>query len=253
MLEGTPSPCELERDQFADSAAMAVQSVPTVQGSGKRGGFRLSQLQQAFAREFVLNGGNSGKAALLAGYSESKQSAARALVNPAVLAEIKRLSIVHVEALLPIALRQLFDVMCDPECDPKARVLAANSILDRGGMKPKAAPLVQINQQNNVLGASAQELIAAVWEARKARSDSALSDIPAPMSDSEDADFDEISTGCETDADALDGPGDPPRGGESRGSHPSPANLPPSSHEYPDQSRMGWLWGRGVLSAGEAR
>lgn len=238
---------------FHDSVSLVVDrdtSGSTGPGSNRE---RLSVLQREFARQYVLCGGDARRAATLAGYESAKSAGVRNLVNPPVLAEIKRLSIVHVEALLPIMVRQLFDIATDPAQDAKARVLAANSLLDRGGMKPKAAPLVQINQQNNLSGASAQELIRSVWEARSARIDPELSDIPAAMSDSDEDAPEQLSSAHDGAADGSDNPAAATdRGGvQSSGSHPRTRLIPLVPTPSPPETRMAFLWGRGILGGGE--
>ena len=226
-----------QTDQHDESFSLGVGEGTSVSSGNGHGGHRLNPLQRAFAREYVMSGGNATKAAAVAGYNAPANAGTRNLVNPSVLAEIKRLAIVHVDALLPIALRQLFDIMCDPEADTKSRVMAANSILDRGGMKPKSAPLVQINNQQVVNGATAQDLIAAIWASKSAR----MSDIAVPMSD--------ISRVVEQPActpqlgapDPLEQPLPPgwPGGVASNGSLPSVAQLPLSSPEHSPNSPEG--------------
>lgn len=177
MLQGSIQPDQVTTEIVARNAVM--DSPPPPSGHG---GHRLSELQREFARQYVLTGGNATKAAALAGYGSPEKAGFRALVNAAVLHEIKRLTIVHVESWLPIAIRQLVDIMCDPTTDAKARVMAANSLLDRGGLRPKSeGPAVQVNVQIN--GQQAQAAIAEVWNARNGRLSGQMSDIVPPMSD----------------------------------------------------------------------
>lgn len=224
MLQGPVSPQREDTENVARNDVMA--SPPPKSG---RGGHLLSPLQREFARQYVLTGGNATKAATLAGYGAPEKAGFRALVNSTVLHEIKRLTIVHVESWLPIAIRQLVDIMCDPTTDAKARVMAANSLLDRGGLRPKSdGPAVQVNVQIN--GQQAQAAIAEVWNARNGRLSGQMSDIVPPMSDTvehEPRDDDELD-------DAGDDEPDPPgRGGcVDQGPVPVPVAIPPHSPEH---------------------
>lgn len=143
----------------------------------------MSARQREFARHFVLNGGNATKAAVMAGYSASDPSVAghRCLLHPAILAEIRRLSIVNVASFLPIAIRVLIELMCDPETPARDRISAANSLLDRGGMAaPKGG--VQVNVGVQVNGNEVQALIGSIWDAKSAKVGD-LSGIPPAMTD----------------------------------------------------------------------
>ena len=209
--------------------------LPSVVESVSGGPAGLSELQREFARHFVLNGGNSTKAAILAGYSDKSAhvSAHRNLVNVKVLAEIKRLSVSNVQAFLPIAIRTLVEIACDPEADPRARVQAANSLLDRAGMAaPKGG--VQVNVGVQVNGQQVQALIGEVWDARSRR----MSGIGGGMSDN--------SGTLEGQApDALAAPtGDPSEaagGGGMRFQGPiaGSSSIPPPEHEHSGETAGG--------------
>ncbi len=85
----------------------------SVVGSENRGGGKAcSDQEREFARQFVLNGGNGTKAAVLADYSNPSVAAHRCLTRPRVLAEVKRLMTVNASAYLPIAIRVLVDIAC---------------------------------------------------------------------------------------------------------------------------------------------
>lgn len=178
MLEGVDqSP---QDDTGPSLPAIAYEgSVTATKGAVTSG---LTQQQREFARLYVIHGGNATKAAELAGYQGARKAGWRNLLRPLVLHEIKRLSIVHTEAWLPLAIRQLVEIMCDPTLDPKARVMAANSLLDRGGMRAKSdGPAVQVNVQIN--GQAAQAAIAEVWDTRNKRLAARPSGISASMPD----------------------------------------------------------------------
>lgn len=136
-----------------------------------RGGAALSQRERAFCREFVLNGGNASQAALSAGYGAHARSAsvaaARCMARPRVLAEIKRLMVANISAHLPASLQTLISIATDNEADERARVMAANSILDRGGLGTKNAvtTAVQVNIGSNEVNALKRE----IWQARSER------------------------------------------------------------------------------------
>jgi len=156
-----------------DPASLVPESVYS-------GPAQLSVLEREFARAYVLTGGNATKAAVIAGYSEHGANVAgyRCLTRPRVLGEIKRLSITNAQAYLPIAIRVLLDIATDPNQDARARVQAANSLLDRGGLATKGAGLT-VGVQVNVNGSQVNELKEQIWAARTAR----LSDSVSPMSD----------------------------------------------------------------------
>lgn len=129
----------------------------------------LTPQQREFCRQFVANGGNANKAAIDAGYGGGASNmATRNLCKPKLVAEIKRLSIINVGALLPVVIQQLLDIACDVKADPKARVSAAVALLDRGGMHvSRNQPTVAV--QVNVNGAQAQTLIEEIWKQKSDR------------------------------------------------------------------------------------
>lgn len=205
---------------------LSGRSLDCVTGPSGHGGHRLSDQQREFARQYVLTGGNATKAAALANYTWPEKAGFRNLVHPSILHEIKRISIVHTEALLPIAIRQLVEIMCNPELDARARVQAATALLDRGGMKPKSdGPAVQVNVQVN--GATAQAAIADVWKAREQRLSGSMSDIADGMSDIQQPVIDHVA--------AVDpaGAGTPQGGGNPQGPVAVPVSIPPHSPEHP--------------------
>lgn len=227
MLEGMTSP--QPTDQAVEEALSGPVVSETLRGSvspaNGHGGHRLNELQREFARQFVLSGGNATKAAALAGYGAPDKAGTRNLVNTSILHEIKRLAIVHTEALLPIAIRQLVNIMCDPSLDARARVAAATALLDRGGMKPKSdGPSVQVNVQVN--GQAAQAAIAEVWGARTQR----MAGIGGGMSDVSQPDASALLDHQPT----AGGHPLPPTGGgiEPPGPVPVPVSIPTTSTEH---------------------
>lgn len=139
----------------------------------------MSVRQREFARAYVLNGGRIAEAACEAGYGEADPGKAgrRCLLNAKVLHEIKRLSILHVEAHLPIAIKVLVDIASDPEQDAASRVKAATALLDRGGMAaPKGG--VQVNVGVQVDSQGAQTLIGEIWDAKSRRVSGILPAMP---------------------------------------------------------------------------
>lgn len=203
-----------------DSTANTPEpSAPPSVASVQRGRALLSQLQRDFALHFVLCGGRPRRAAILAGYAAggASISAHRNLVNPRILAEIKRLSVSNIQAALPVAIRVLIEIASDPKADARARVQAANSLLDRGGLATaKTGPTVAV--QVNVNGQQVQTLIREIWEAKQRRS----SDIEGPMSDANEA--------LEAEAhDPVSAAGEAPdRGGDqAQGPVPGSSSIPP--------------------------
>lgn len=134
------------------------------------GGTRLNQRQRDFAREYVLSGGNALAAASAARYA-STSMANKSLLHAGILQEIKRLSVVNIQAELPRLIRNLLDIALDPEVDPKSRILATNSLLDRSGAGVQRATAQQpsVAVQVNVGGQEATALIRQVWESKRAR------------------------------------------------------------------------------------
>lgn len=141
----------------------------------------LTDKQQAWARHFVLNGGNANQAAIAAGFTNSGNAAYRMLVHPQVMAEVRRLSVMNMEAALPRTIERLIAIMENPATPAQAAVNAAIAIMDRAGLKPKSSPLVAIqnNTYNQASGSAVQQAIAEIWAARDAR----LSDIAGGMPD----------------------------------------------------------------------
>ncbi len=148
----------------------------------------LSPLQKAFARCYVLNGGNAQKAALEAGYSPggSEQIALRNVRHKLVIAEIKRLSVVEVGARLPEIIAKLWEMVEADSTPPDVKARILFQLMDRGGMpKAPSGPATQVNVQINAGGSSA--LIQEIWASRSAR-ERALSVIDGSMPDKSDDD-----------------------------------------------------------------
>jgi hypothetical protein len=142
----------------------------------------ISELQREWARNFVLCGGNSLKAAILAGYSDksARVSSYKNAANPKVMAYVQSLCVANLKAHLPMAIGELVRLIADPDTDARAKVQAIFGLMDRAGLSPpKAGPAVAV--QVNVNGSQAQALISEVWQAQQRR----LSDIGPTMSDSE--------------------------------------------------------------------
>lgn len=141
----------------------------------------LTDQQRLWARYFVLNGGNANEAARSAGYGSPSHAAYRCLVHPQVMAEVRRLATLNMEAALPRTINRLIEIMENPATPAQAAVNAAIAIMDRAGLKPKSSPLVAIqnNTYNQASGSAVQQAIAEIWAARDAR----LSDIAGGMPD----------------------------------------------------------------------
>lgn len=180
---------------------------------------QLSDLQRNFVRHFIVTGGKPGRAAILAGYSakSARQSAHMNLCNRKVLAAIEKLSAANIKAALPVAIRTLIWI-CINGKDERARVQAANSLLDRGGLATKGGgPTVAV--QVNVNGQQAQALISEIWERKQAR----MSSIDDGMLDTQN----------DVELDAIEHlAGTPPGGDQAAGSHPPVVPIPPSSSEH---------------------
>lgn len=212
-----------------DISPISIEGLEGVSGpeSVSSGRASLSPLQRDFALHFVATGGKARRAAILAGYGAPSAhiSAHRNLVNPKVLAEIKRLSLVNIQSALPVAIRTLIDI-CLHSKDDKARAMAANSLLDRGGMAaPKGG--VQVNVGVQVNGGQVQALIGEIWNAKQAR----VSGIGGGMPDSSQL------LEAAPEPIGLEPPAaPPPGGGELPGSHRGSSSVPPhpnAQHQSP--------------------
>lgn len=175
----------------ADSRGLDCEPASVVagngRGTGKHGGQRLTPQQRKFVETYITSGGNSRAASKAAGYASGSYGS-RQLCNPAILAEIKRLSVLNAEHLLPQLIARQAKIALDPETKPDLASKIGFQLMDRLGMKPKVDPLVQVNTTNNTDnsqktvvfgGDEAQKLLADVWQQRNAR----LSGIPATITD----------------------------------------------------------------------
>ena len=128
-------------------------------------------MQREFARLYVLNGGIGRHAAIDAGYSPhtADRAAQKCLTSRLVNAEIQRRSISNLSAKLPMLIGYLLDMAADQKTDARARVQAITALMDRAGatrQTGQAMVAVQVNVGN---GTAAQELIAEIWNDKKAR------------------------------------------------------------------------------------
>lgn len=169
-----------EPDENQDERQSVVRASSDF-GSGPRDRRFLTLNQRRFAQEYVLNGGKQIAAAEAAGYSSPESSARQCLLNAQVLGEIRRLSIVHAEAKLPMAIARLVEIIEDKKTPAQAAVNAIIGLMDRAGMKPKTGPMVAIqnNTYNQASANDVQAKLAELWAARDAR----LSDIAGGMPD----------------------------------------------------------------------
>lgn len=143
----------------------------------------MSVMRRDFARYFVLNGGKPSHAAALAGFSDSDlaKAAQRCLLDPKVISEIKRLSVINVGQWIPFAFNVLIGIASDLEVSPDVRRKAAVDLLDRAGV-PAQKGGVQVNVGVQVNGNEVQALIGSIWEAKSAKVPD-LSGIPPAMTD----------------------------------------------------------------------
>ena len=147
----------------------------------------LSVLQKAFARAYVLNGGDAQAAAREAGYSEGgiDTIALRNTVKPSIVAEIKRLAVVELGSKLPEMIQAALDIALDPKVNPEIRARTLFNLMDRAGLAKQTGPAVQVNIQNNTSGGSSA-LIQEIWDSRAAQQQALaahLSVIDGGMSD----------------------------------------------------------------------
>lgn len=167
MLDGSVQPPDDTLPSASDmlDTAEVLESVPA---SGKPGQSYLSEKQRLWAAYFILTNGNATDAARRAGYGSPATSGLKNMVNARIMQEVRRIAAANINSHIPLAFASLVRVMENPEADARAVVAAANSILDRAGLRPKSgAPGIQVNVQIN--GQQAQAAIAEVWEARQSR------------------------------------------------------------------------------------
>jgi hypothetical protein len=231
MLSAEISPHEHNQEipDFLDDETVVESDVVVGAPYGAKHGPRTTEKQRKFARAFVLSGGNASAAARAAGYAGSS-GAAKALLNGNVQAEIKRLSVLNLEAALPKMMQRALDIALDPKTAPNMALDAIFKLMDRAGLKPKSGPLVQVNNDNRQQTAQfgsneAQALIEKVWSARSSR----LSDIAAPMSD----------TSTSAAPAQIEAAHTPPGGGASFGAPSRDGPLPPYSDEQYASDELG--------------
>ena len=221
--------CTLEDAQEALDSCENDESLSSdVSGGapyGKKFGPRVSPMAKAFCREYVINGGNIARASKASGYA-SGSGGSKALLNGSIQAEIKRLSLLNLEAALPKLIQRGINIALDDATPANVALDAIFKLMDRAGLKPKSGPLVQINSttntQNVLASDAAQQLIADVWKHRTNR----LSDISASMSDTTQAiEIDERLTA----SDAETAPDEAAGGGLPEGPSPAPAIVPTHS------------------------
>ena len=128
--------------------------------------------QEAFCIAYVCNGGNAAEAAQAAGYSHPDNQGPRQLTKPHVGARIRQLVALDITSQLGQLVTILLDIARDPLTPPRERIMAINSLLDRGGLAvPKSGNgptvAVQVNVATDASGA--QSAIREVWESREAR------------------------------------------------------------------------------------
>lgn len=152
---------------------------------GPKSGHRITPQQKAFARAYVTNGGNQTAAAAAAGYKSTGPSGCKLMANSSVLAEIKRLSVLNIEAKLPSLIARAVAIAENPKTSPELAIKTIFSLMDRAGLKPKSGPLVQItdnsvhNTDARQVNVSPQEVLRQLDAARERR----LSGISASMTD----------------------------------------------------------------------
>lgn len=147
---------------------------------------RFTELQKAFIREFVANGGKAEAAAISAGYGGGAQGMAmRNLAKPRVQAEIQRRLRLQCGSALAVAVGRLMKI-AETSTDDRAAVAAALGLMDRFGMAPPKGPAVNV-QVNNFGNSEAQSILSEVVERRTQRlkrvGPSALSGIAGTMPD----------------------------------------------------------------------
>jgi hypothetical protein len=162
--------------EFFDSSEIVetAEALASVSGDPAR---QLTPPQRAFAAHYVATG-NATRAAELAGYSNPNSQGHRLVTNRRIGALIKRLAIGHLDSGVAVALAELARQVTDATVSNADRRKAAESLLDRAGVRRGDGPSVAV-QVNVGSDAPARALIKQVWDSRQAR----LSGIAAPMPD----------------------------------------------------------------------
>lgn len=135
---------------------------------------KLSTTQKLWCLYFVQTGGNSLKAAELAGYATPLTASHKNMVHEGCLTFIRRLSVRNVNLLLPQLFARLYAIATDPETSARAAVDAANSLIDRVVPPHPKGPstAIQINNgtaADGVLKGQAQVIIKELWDIRETR------------------------------------------------------------------------------------
>lgn len=175
---------QLESMDFCDDDDLGASDGRGHKLTGPNNGTTLSYQQTQFARFYVSNGGNRDKARKDAGF-KSATSGSKLMLNPNVLAEIKRLSVFNIEAELPKLIARQVKIALDPETKPDLAAKLIFGLMDRAGLRPKTGPLVSVvnntttNNDNRQVGVNPQDVLRELDRARERQ----LSGISASMTD----------------------------------------------------------------------
>ncbi len=152
---------------------------------------RLSDQQETFLTHF-LQFGNGTAAARAANYAHPEQAANKLLAKPHIAAAVKRSLSAKAMTFAPDMIDVLAAIATDDvNVQPKDRIAAANSVLDRAGLpNGKQGTNISIDASTktlNVGGAEVARLIAETWQ--RGRGQTALPAptvaLPEPVADGE--------------------------------------------------------------------
>lgn len=118
--------------------------VDVLESAGQR---NLTERQRSFAVHFVKNGGNATRAAIAAGYSgkAAREQGYKLLRNPSVARAVRTEQMALIGGTLATrALYTLKSIMEDENAPAGARVDAAKTLLDRGGIPAIPATLLSV-------------------------------------------------------------------------------------------------------------
>lgn len=140
---------------------------------GNAGGIvALTDQQDAFAREYVANGGNARDAAREAGYANPETQAYKVLLNRKVAERIRQICALDLTARLPELLFHMLDLATNGT-DEGIKFKALSYLIDRGGLAlPKGGVptvAVQVNMGKESKAKEVQSVISSIMSGRAAK------------------------------------------------------------------------------------
>lgn len=141
----------------------------------------LSPMQREFCAWYVLNGGNAAGAAEAAGYLNPRIMGPRQLTKRRIADLVRVLAVAQLDTLLPELIGELVRQVKDPTASNVDRRRAAESLMDRAGLRRQSAagPAVAVQINSGGANEAASVTLLNIWANRDGR----MSSIAAPMRD----------------------------------------------------------------------